>query len=1279
MQLRDFGNLANLSAGSIRRMGRRMNSTPASTEKMTIHKYLSLIANKKTVLVAGMYRSGSTWLYNAVRLICEAAQPGATYTCWVDDFQIDAAQTAENIVVKLHDPDELLASAAWRTFTSHRDLRDVAASALDMGVVGDTSSVMNYLARAVRDYNFWRMRSQLDADYETVANEPERVLRRIAVLLDLEINRKQLIAIIDTLDHLQVLPEAACDYHDRITLLHPTHRVDGRAGRLAERLDDALVRVIEFGFGHELQSMGYQLSADAPDVPGNRFLEMAQDDMFFEPTYRQDQESAAVLSDWQCEDLAVFFDMAPSGDDYKVFSYLSGLTRQMPDEAFITAGIYGHYNGPPLRAVTRNVKKYRPHARNRYSLRPVARRMKKFAVRALGKQMRISGNAANDQWARFPRGAAGRHWFSNLDDRLYSWRDFVVSHASGRMAVVLFTRNAKFALKAVESLIIFSRSLPQRMVVVLLQENCADLEILKRIRSFGVRVLFDGSSYGDPRCLQYSGGLRFDFNDPVESPYLYYKAPAINWRMQIAASRMVSDRPEVILFVRPDWSQCGSATTFDKLTMLFHERGAIVVDVALQPYFSRYDAVTVKALLDEVNGDIPKSLYINLRSAGFMERHVRMVLALIRRSSRTIAGFMPAFYRRCVLPRAVKNLIAEARPDYLYVNHYFTLPFAKDLCPNRPVFLDTHDLQSINFISHDYHVNIPWLKLSNSLSANLKEELAIVRMADKVTMVNQEELRLAERMCPGLDIFYYVPVPIPRVLGHSASARPSEGTVCRCLIVASRNSANERSLEWFLRHIWPQVVRKGVELNIIGSIADSFGNCACPQVRWWGVVADLAASYREADLVLLPVTNGGGIAIKTLEAIMHEKPIAATRYALRGLPENVHSVLSASADAQELTRDIIHLIESSSERENRRAKTVQAKELLVNAQFDLLLHEQLDDLRRKGDFRKTASGNKATSAKKAVIRRNVDMDMHVRISAVIERYYRDGDRSSGTVYRSAEGVNGDGRPAYIDEMLARTTPHDEDYGIFRIFADERDIILDIGANWGYSAGSIWASGAHCRIISFEPLACYQACLERIAKLRKGRFDFRMVALGASRGQLRFVVPVVNGTAITALTSANSDPNLIDLINNIENHITEWMPDVGAGADIRLQEFDTLIDTLDHILESEQFDFPIERIVAIKVDVEGLEDQVIQGAVATIIKHKPLILAESGNRNHRLVHLLQPLGYLYTERQGEVLVAIEGTHTTSANGFFLHPDFIPFYEKMGILVAGSMSKANAKSV
>ena len=104
-------------------------------------------------------------------------------------------------------------------------------------------------------------------------------------------------------------------------------------------------------------------------------------------------------------------------------------------------------------------------------------------------------------------------------------------------------------------------------------------------------------------------------------------------------------------------------------------------------------------------------------------------------------------------------------------------------------------------------------------------------------------------------------------------------------------------------------------------------------------------------------------------------------------------------------------------------------------------------------------------------------------------------------------------------VLERTTLTEPEFAIFRFFNDDTDTVLDIGANYGYSAATIWAAGATSKILSFEPNPWHVVCLEQIKQMRPGIFDFVNIALGSSPGELNFVLPVIEGTGVSGLMSA----------------------------------------------------------------------------------------------------------------------------------------------------------------
>jgi FkbM family methyltransferase len=299
-------------------------------------------------------------------------------------------------------------------------------------------------------------------------------------------------------------------------------------------------------------------------------------------------------------------------------------------------------------------------------------------------------------------------------------------------------------------------------------------------------------------------------------------------------------------------------------------------------------------------------------------------------------------------------------------------------------------------------------------------------------------------------------------------------------------------------------------------------------------------------------------------------------------------------------------------------------------------------------------------------------DWHLRhlISTGLERYFVLKDRGSDLVLQSAESFEFDGRPEWIPDMLEQPVIHDEDYRIFRFLTDPGEVFLDIGANRGYSAASVWATGAKCAVLSFEPIVAFETSLEAIAVLRPGRFDYRIMGLGAEARKARFVTPVLNGCGVSALTTAAEAPDLHTIAVNLEDYIVQWM---GARRDITLRffEFEAPIETLDGVLERDDFRVPLDRVAAIKIGTEGFESAVVRGAIKTLRKHRPLVMVEGANRVPDLDKMMADLGYFYADRDGDVLRPFAGVSRCN-NGFFIHRDRAPEYRGMGLLVDSGKS-------
>ena len=130
----------------------------------------------------------------------------------------------------------------------------------------------------------------------------------------------------------------------------------------------------------------------------------------------------------------------------------------------------------------------------------------------------------------------------------------------------------------------------------------------------------------------------------------------------------------------------------------------------------------------------------------------------------------------------------------------------------------------------------------------------------------------------------------------------------------------------------------------------------------------------------------------------------------------------------------------------------------------------------------------------------------------------------------------------------------------------RDVALDIGANVGLWSRDLVKSFG--RVIAFEPVAVFRECLE--TNVKGDNFEVRPIALGDQDTM---------GTMI--ITEDNSGHSHLD-------------PNTMGAGDVQVVRLDNL---------------NLHNINYIKIDCEGYEYRILQGAEQTIRRCRPVIVIE----------------------------------------------------------------------
>lgn len=107
-------------------------------------------------------------------------------------------------------------------------------------------------------------------------------------------------------------------------------------------------------------------------------------------------------------------------------------------------------------------------------------------------------------------------------------------------------------------------------------------------------------------------------------------------------------------------------------------------------------------------------------------------------------------------------------------------------------------------------------------------------------------------------------------------------TTPKLLFVGSYFPGNTKGLKWFCKKILPHV---NAHLTIVGSGMEQLKKTIkidCNKLTIHGKVDKLDSFYLNADIIILPIISGGGMKVKTAEALMWGKYIIGTKEALEG-------------------------------------------------------------------------------------------------------------------------------------------------------------------------------------------------------------------------------------------------------------------------------------------------------------------------------------------------------------------------------------------------------------
>ncbi|WP_157180178.1 MULTISPECIES: glycosyltransferase family 4 protein [unclassified Rhodococcus (in: high G+C Gram-positive bacteria)] len=101
-----------------------------------------------------------------------------------------------------------------------------------------------------------------------------------------------------------------------------------------------------------------------------------------------------------------------------------------------------------------------------------------------------------------------------------------------------------------------------------------------------------------------------------------------------------------------------------------------------------------------------------------------------------------------------------------------------------------------------------------------------------------------------------------------------------------------------LVRLWPSVTARvpGARLNIIGKMNPRAKWKSVEGIKHWGFVDDLSPFLSQSRAMIAPISTGGGVRVKLLEACSRGLPVVATQAAIGSLDEVLGLPVSSNDD-----------------------------------------------------------------------------------------------------------------------------------------------------------------------------------------------------------------------------------------------------------------------------------------------------------------------------------------------------------------------------------------------
>lgn len=246
--------------------------------------------------------------------------------------------------------------------------------------------------------------------------------------------------------------------------------------------------------------------------------------------------------------------------------------------------------------------------------------------------------------------------------------------------------------------------------------------------------------------------------------------------------------------------------------------------------------------------------------------------------------------------------------DLLFTNYAFTTPIALKATKAKHKVLET-----VDHLWEAFSFSQPQQSKSAINDLFFKDmEFELYKAFNKILFINREEYESSPKE-PGTT-YAYIPPAWPYPITNTVKSVEEPFDI---LFIGSNHRPNMEGLDFFYKNAFLPFLRpKGFNLTIAGNVCN-FWNLEDPKVTKLGFFqGSIQNLYASSKVVVIPILEGTGLSIKTLEAMAFGKAIVSTPKGSRGmnLQGNPITIMDLKNNPAGFAQAISDLLESPQRR-----------------------------------------------------------------------------------------------------------------------------------------------------------------------------------------------------------------------------------------------------------------------------------------------------------------------------------------------------------------------------